>query len=99
MIDPTQILLFTVVTSLTVLLIIIGIQVFLILKEVRRSFQKFNKILDDTATVSGTVSRSVNGLSKSVDEISGFASGIKAAFKIFKVFEKKEEKRNESREK
>lgn len=99
MIDPTQILLFTVVTSLTVLLIIIGIQVFLILKEVKKTVMKFNRILDDTTVVSGTVSRSVNDLSKSVSELSGFASGIKTAFKFFHVFNKKEGKHNGSREK
>lgn len=45
--DPTQILLFAVVITLTLLLVIVGIQVFLILKETRRAIKKTNKLLDE----------------------------------------------------
>ena len=76
MIDTTQILLFTVVTSLTVLLIIIGIQLFFILREIRRMLQKTNKMMEDASHVTGSISRSFH-------EVSGFAEGIKTVFRIF----------------
>jgi len=47
MLSVTQILLIFVVSVLTVILAIIGIQVFLILKESRHSIEKVNKMLDD----------------------------------------------------
>lgn len=87
MIDTTQILLYTVVSALTVLLIIIGIQVIFILQEVRKMFQKMNRMLEDATVLTGTISRSVG-------EFSGFASGLKSVLKIFSVFSKKEDEKN-----
>ena len=46
MLDTTQILLFAVVTILTVLLVFIGWQIFQILGEVRKMLQKFNTMVD-----------------------------------------------------
>ena len=46
MIDPIQILIIVVVSALTILLIVIGVQIVFILQEIRKSFQKVNKMLE-----------------------------------------------------
>lgn len=73
MIDNTQLLLIAVVTVLTVLLAIIGVQVFFILREVRESIRKFNKIIDDAGTISESIARPVASLSDSITGVSGIA--------------------------
>lgn len=71
MIDATQILLIVVVTTLTLLLTVIGVQVFFILREVRRSIEKMNKILDDAGLVSESVAKPIVSLSSSIGSLSG----------------------------
>lgn len=68
--DPVQLTIIIISFALTILLIILGIQVGFILKEVRLSFQKMNKMLDDAGKVSGAVSEGVIGMS-------GFVNGLK----------------------
>jgi len=78
MADPTQILLTVVVTTLTVLLVIIGIQVFLILKETQKTLSRFNKILDDIEIVTDSVI-------KPIREASNFLSGLKKGTDVIKL--------------
>lgn len=73
MIDNTQLLLIVVVAVLTILLAIIGVQVFFILREVRESIRKFNKIIDDAGTISESIARPVASLSNSITGVSGIA--------------------------
>jgi len=73
MIDNTQLLLIAVVTVLTVLLTIIGVQVFFILKEIKRSIEKLNKMLDDAGLISESVARPIASLSNSITGVSGIA--------------------------
>ena len=73
MIDNTQLLLIAVVTVLTVLLAIIGVQVFFILREIKESIKKFNKMLDDAGTISESVARPIASLSSSITGVSGIA--------------------------
>lgn len=84
--EPTQILLIVVITILTIVLTIIGIQFFFILKEIRKSIQKMNRMLDDGTLVSGAVAKSVTG-------VSGLLSGVKAGLSFLNFFKrnKKEE--------
>lgn len=63
MIDTAQAVLLFVVVILTILLVILGFQVFLILKELRRTVSKANKVLDDAGTITETVSRPISSLS------------------------------------
>jgi len=51
MIEPTQVLLFSVVTILTVILVLIGWQIFQILSEIRKMMMKFNTMVDGAVTV------------------------------------------------
>ncbi len=75
MLSPTQILIIIVVSILTVVLAVIGIQVFLILKEGKRSVEKVNKMLDDAGSISSAVTKPITSLLNSIGGFSGF-SGI-----------------------
>lgn len=60
MIDATQFLLAFVILILTTMLTVIGIQVYLILREFRQTLSKANKVLDDTGVISESVSKPVS---------------------------------------
>lgn len=80
--DTAQILLLTVVSVLTLLLVVLGLQVFFILKEVKNTISKANKVLDDAGVISGSISRPVESLSTVV-------SGIKLGSLVASFLEKK----------
>lgn len=86
MVEPSQILLFTVVTVLTVLMVIIGWQIFQILSEIKKMLQKANTMAD------GAI-RMTSRIGKSFENLSGFSEGLKSVFKIFTIFKK--DKKNE----
>jgi hypothetical protein len=79
--DITQLLLVIVVTVLTVLLVVIGVQVVYILKEMRKSLEKVNAMLDDANTVTGGISRTFNGAT-------GLIEGIKTGLSLVNIFGK-----------
>lgn len=81
--ESTQILLFAVISVLTIVMVVIGYQVFMILGEIRKMLQKFNKVVDSTVNMS-------TSLSKSLTNINGFTQGVKTVMGIFNVFRKKE---------
>lgn len=83
-----QILLLLVVVILTTLLTVSGIQVFHILKELRQTVKKVNKILDDTETVSSSVAKPIAG-------VSGFLMGIKSGADVINLFLNRRNKSNE----
>lgn len=61
--DTTQILLFTVVGILTLLLVVLGIQVFFILRAAQQTLGKANKVLEDAGVISESISKPVESLS------------------------------------
>ncbi|MBP7832987.1 MAG: hypothetical protein KA035_04440 [Candidatus Levybacteria bacterium] len=65
MIDPVQAVLLFVILLLAILFVVLGIQVFLILRELRTTVVKTNKILDD-----------VDSLTTSISEPVSFVSGL-----------------------
>ncbi len=83
--DPVQLVIIVISLSLTILIVVLGVQVFFILKEIRRSMQKMNKMLDDFGKVTGTVG-------EGAQHLLGIASGIKAGMSVFSSFRKKGEK-------
>lgn len=85
MIEPTQILLFAVISVLTVMMVFIGWQIFQILFEIRKMLIKFNTMVEGAVSMTGN-------LGKSFENISGFSEGMKAVFSIFRLFRKKENK-------
>jgi hypothetical protein len=82
--DPIQLTIIIVTFALTFLLIVLGIQVFYILKEIRFSIQKANKMLDDAGAVTGTVSQGVTSMS-------GFINGIKSGISLITSLKNKGE--------
>ena len=83
MLEPTQVLLFTVVTVLTIVMVLIGWQIFQILSEIKKMLEKFNQVVSGAVTITTDVG-------KSVKNISGFSEGFKAAFSLLKHFKKKD---------
>lgn len=83
MINTTQILLVIVVIVLTILSTAIGLQIFYILKEFRKSVEKINKILDDCGVASGSVAKSIAG-------ITGLTAGLRTILSLFGMFKKGE---------
>ncbi len=85
MIDPAQTALFLVIIVLTILLLILGIQVFFILKEFRKTLAKANKVLDDTGLITESVSVPISNLSSVV-------TGIKAGTALANILNLKKKK-------
>jgi len=81
MIDPVQTILIFVIVVLTALLFALGIQVFLILRELRRTVSKANKVLDDTSIITKSVSGPVASLTS-------LSSGLKIGALIAKIVQK-----------
>jgi len=92
MIETTQILLFAVVITLTVLLVFIGWQIFQILAEIRKMLIKFNTMVDGAVTLSGN-------MGKSFEKLSGFGEGVSAVFSLFRLFGGKKEKKRPDNDK
>ena len=82
--DPVQLTIIIISFALAILIVVLGIQVFYILREMRTSITKFNSMLDDGKKVTSTIGDSVSG-------VAGVFSGIKAALSVFKAFKSKEE--------
>ena len=63
MIDSVQFILFIVIIVLTGLLVFLGVQVFFILKELRRTLEKTNDMLDNAGKITESISRPLSSLS------------------------------------
>ena len=88
MINSTQVVLIAVVIVLSSVLTIIGIQVFFILREIQKSIQKTNKIIDNAGLVSESVAKPIALVSSSITGVSGIAGLL--GFLNRKKAEKKE---------
>lgn len=87
--DAAQTLLILVIVLLSVLLLGLGIQVFFILWEFRKTITKANKVLDDTGLITESVSKPISNLSS-------FASSVKLGALIAKTLKNSKGKRRES---
>lgn len=56
MIDTAQVVLIFVIIILTLLLLVLGIQVFFILKDLRKTLHKANRVLDSTQSITDSFS-------------------------------------------
>jgi len=72
MVDPVQMVLLIVILALTVLLVILGVQVFFILKELRLTISKTNKVLDNADSITENIDAPLSALSS-------LALGVKAS--------------------
>ena len=84
MIDSVQFVLLFVIIVLTILLVLLGVQVFFILREVRRTLLKANKVLDTADTITEAVSGPLSSLG-SIGGLLGSGSLLTVA-KIVKAF-------------
>ena len=82
MVDITQILLVFVIISLTSILIIIGIQLILILQEVRKFFLHVNELTEKTDLFFEKITNPFNSLS-------GIVSGISSLFQFVRSLREK----------
>lgn len=78
MIDTVQAVLLIVIVLLTFLLFILGIQVYFILKELRNTISKANRVLDNTEMITESVSEPMSFLS-------GIIMGTKTLSKFLKT--------------
>lgn len=83
MTDSAQTILLLVIVILTILLVVLGIQVFLILREIRKTVEKTNKVLDDTGTITGSIATPVSTLSSLV---MGIKTGVSLANWLKKTY-------------
>lgn len=86
--DPVQILLFATVTILTSLLVAVGVQVFLILRDIQKAVNKFNKLLDDAQVLTHSVARPIEGLRNFIEGV----KDIKSISGLISQFVKRENK-------
>ena len=85
MIDTAQGILLFVVVVLTILLVVLGVQVFFILREFRKTVNKANKVLDDTSSITGSVS----GPLASFSSFSYLSTGMKIGSALLKLIKNK----------
>lgn len=85
MIDTVQAVLLFVIVLLTILFIVLGIQVFYILKDLRLTIQRTNNILEDVEKISDDVSNSINSISSFTTMIGG-STAVSAIFKVLSMF-------------
>lgn len=79
-IDVTETVLLLVLSILTVLLVVLGIQVYFILKEFRKTVIKANRVLDDTEEITKNVSGPIASLSSLTNTLQ--ASSVFAIIKF-----------------
>lgn len=84
--DTTQLLLSVTLTITTIILVIVGIQIVFVLKEVRKTLRKINSIIEGFEKIG-------LGFDHGLKEVVGFIMGAKTLFKIADKFhQKKNEK-------
>ncbi len=66
MVDSVQLVLLFVIVTLTILLVVLGVQVFLILGEVRKTVSKANKILENADTITQSIKEPLSAISSLV---------------------------------
>ena len=79
--DIAQVALFVVIIVLAILLLTLGIQVFFILREFRKTVSKANKVLDNTNVITESVSSPLSSMSS-------FVSGVKTVTPLLSFFKK-----------
>jgi len=79
--DFAQIALVVVISILAILLLVLGVQVFFILREFRKTVSKTNKVLDNTNTITESVATPLSSLSS-------LAAGIKTGASFINLFKR-----------
>jgi hypothetical protein len=82
--DTTQVLLTVVLTITTIILVIVGIQLIFVLKELRKTLRTVNAIIDGLEKVGLSVEHGFT-------EVVGFFTGIKSILKIIDILHAKKD--------
>ena len=82
--DTTQVLLTVVLTITTIILVIVGIQLIFVLKELRKTLGTVNAIIDGLEKVGLSVEHGFT-------EVVGFFTGIKSILKIIDILHAKKD--------
>lgn len=77
--DPLTIFLIFILSLLTILLTVVGIQVFFLIKEARFTLTHYNSLLK-------RADRIINHLEHSVDDLSDTVSGLRSGLKLVEAF-------------
>ena len=85
MIDTVQAVLLFVIVLLTILFVVLGVQVFYILRDFRETLKRTNNILDGIETITEGISEPI----ASISNMFGSASAIGTIAKVLSVFRKK----------
>ena len=91
--DSAQVILIVVIILLTVLLFALGVQVFFILKEFKKTVSKANKVLDNTSIITQSVSAPISSLPSIVAGIKTGTAFVNLFKKILTSDEDEKEKR------
>lgn len=82
MLDTVQLVLLFVIIIVSILLVVLGVQVFFVLKEIRKTITKANSILTDAHRITESVSVPISSLSSLASGLK--AGSIVAALKVVK---------------
>ena len=88
MIDPVQAVLLFVIILLSILLVVLGVQVFLILREFKGTIRRANKVLDNTGVITEGISEPVSLISNLFSN----TSTLGAVAKFIKILSHKDKK-------
>jgi hypothetical protein len=83
MTDPAQLFLVVVITVLTVMLIIVGIYLILLIRDLRVTNAKLGRVLDDVEVVSTKITHAG-------DSLSGFTLGLKTVLSVLSAVKPKD---------
>ncbi len=87
MIDTVQAVLLFVIVLLTILFVVLGIQVFYILRDLRQTIRRTNNILENVENVSTNVTNQLESFSN----IFGGASAVGSIASIISLFRRRKE--------
>ena len=83
--EPVQIVLLLVIVILTIILVVLGIQVFLILREIRKTVEKTNRVLENADVIAKSIADPISALSSLAVSIKtgvSFANWIKKIYSL-----------------
>lgn len=89
MIDTTQIILISVITVITIILTVVGIQLIFVLKELRIFLARANTVGEQLEKIGINVSHGYS-------ELIGFFHGLKSFFKVLNLLTKDKDKNDKS---
>lgn len=85
--DTTQLLLTVVLTVITILLIIVGVQLIFVLREARRILVRVNGVISSFEEAGA-------GLTHGLGELQGFVGGLRSVFKIIDLLQSRKNGRS-----